>query len=50
MAGVGQALGESAVVGEEQQTLRVPVQSSYGVDPAPGVRHEVGHGLPAPLI
>lgn len=50
MAGVGQALGQGAVVGQEQQPLGVPVQPPHGVDPDPGVRHKVGHDLSPPLI
>jgi len=45
MTGMGQGLGERAVVREEEEARRIRVQPADRVDPAADALHEVHHGV-----
>ena len=50
MAGVQQPLGQGAVIGHEQQTLRIQIQAAHRVDPCAGICHQLRNRGAALLI
>jgi len=43
VAGVGEAVGPFAVIGEQQQSHGIEIESAHGIDPLGDVLYQVGH-------